>query len=344
MFDAAKYNDDSINLGSGAEVRRARLTWKGTLWNDWAFSASVELAGDPELRSTYIDYTGFSPIRLRFGNFKEPFGLNELGSSNNTTFMERAMMTAFAPGRNIGFGVRTYGRDWTVNVGTFTQGASDEGEEDDGLGLTGRTTFAPVHTVDRTVHLGVEASIRQPGDDDTIRFRTRPESHVTDVRLVDTGTIEEVETIFQLGLEAATSFGPLSLQSEYSVTELERLNGLPDLKFDGWYAYASWFLTGESRPYRFKDGVFGRVIPNSIVGEGGGGAWEIGVRYSNIDLTDEDVIGGIEDNLTLGLNWYATPNIRFMANYIKVLDLNRPGDTADDDKPTIFQIRGQATF
>ncbi|MFZ0486091.1 MAG: porin, partial [Arenicellales bacterium] len=121
-------------------------------------------------------------------------------------------------------------------------------------------------------------------------------------------------------------------------------DGLSSLRFDGWYAYASWLLTGESRNYDPGDGTFGRITPRHSVGQGGPGAFELGLRFSRLDLTDDDVIGGVEDNLTLGLNWYATPNVRFMANYIKVLQLDRPGSEFDGDTPSVFQIRGQADF
>jgi phosphate-selective porin OprO/OprP len=58
-----------------------------------------------------------------------------------------------------------------------------------------------------------------------------------------------------LGGELAVVYGPLSFQGEYIRTEVDRdLGG--DLDFDGYYAYASWFLTGESRNYRPGKGIF----------------------------------------------------------------------------------------
>ncbi len=109
--------------------------------------------------------------------------------------------------------------------------------------------------------------------------------------------------------------------------------------FDGWYANASYFLTGESRVYDVKHGLFKRTKPNSIVGKGGYGAWEVAARYSAINLNDGAIKGGRAQNMTIGVNWYATPTIRFMGNYV-MTDASR----SEKEDPNIFQLRGQIDF
>ena len=39
-------------------------------------------------------------------------------------------------------------------------------------------------------------------------------------------------------------------------------------------------------------------------------------RYSYLDLNDAEIRGGILSDVTVGLNWYALPNLRVMANYV----------------------------
>jgi phosphate-selective porin OprO and OprP len=342
--DAAHYREDLSSLGSGTEMRRVRLTWDATLSSDWVLKGALELAGGADLRSTYIEYVGFPNSSYQFGKFKEPVSLEEISSSKYSTFMERGLPNDLVPGRNVGIGGQHYGDGWGVSGGLFAGGEDGDDERDEGLALTGRLHFAPKPGPDRSRHIGVSASHRALGDSRSIRFRARPESHVTGVRLVDTGLMEGVENVTWLGLEAALVAGPFSLQSEYLSVGLERSGGRPDLRFDGWYAYTSWFLTGESRNYDAANGRFGRVSPRRSLGQGGPGAIELGLRFSRLNLTDEEIIGGSQDNLTFGLNWYPTPNVRFMANYVKVLDLDRPASDFDGDRPSVIQIRGQADF
>ena len=72
---------------------------------------------------------------------------------------------------------------------------------------------------------------------------------------------------------------------------------------------ASYFLTGESRPY--KKGSFSGVKPNRE-----SGAWEVVVRSSTIDLDDfENTVQA--DTITLGVNYYATGRVRLMLHAAK---------------------------
>ena len=51
--------------------------------------------------------------------------------------------------------------------------------------------------------------------------------------------------------------------------------------------------------------------------EGSGlGAWEVAARYSSLDLNDGGVRGGVQNAVTLGLNWDLYPNTRNMWNYV----------------------------
>lgn len=353
MWDTAFYdNDADINgtnteLGSGHELRRARLEMGATLWKVWKLKFQYDFTevGDSVegIRDMYIQYTGFKPATFTIGHYKEPFSLEELTSSKYITFMERAQPVGLAPSRNLGAGADTTLADMVgLQGGVFGEGVDSGGGPDtSGYGFTGRAYFSPIHESDRVLHVGVAGGYRNINESDTIRFRERMESHVTSTRLIDTGDFD-AEDITLLGLEAAGVLGPFSLQGEYIRTNVNRaIAGNPDVDIDGWYVFGSWFLTGESRNYEFdKGGAFGSISPNSVVGKGGYGAWEVAARFSSLDLNDGDILGGEQDIFTAGLNWYPTKNLRFMVNYNTVIDRDENGNFPGAE-PAVIQGRAQ---
>jgi len=182
--------------------------------------------------------------------------------------------------------------------------------------VTARLTGVPWYEEGgrRVLHLGAAVSLRDP--DDTVRYNPRPEAHLSTVRFVDTLPFSVTETRIYDG-EIAVVYGPFSAQGEYARVEADLRAGGSET-FSGYYAMASYFLTGEHRPYSRSTGAFGRIRPNRNFGFGeskGPGAWELALRISKIDLNDSTIRGGEEDNLTLGLNWYLNPNMRLMFNY-----------------------------
>lgn len=350
--DAAFYdNDDAVtdnntDFESGHELRRARLEMDGKLWQVWGFKIQYDFA-DTSLKDAFINYTGFGNTKLQVGHFKEPFSLEELTSSKYITFQERSLPNAFAPGRALGAAVYSHFSDmFTAAAGVFGDAVDSTSANGTGVasgyGITGRLTFSPVHEEGRIVHFGGAVSHRSPSDTDTLRFRERMESHVTDTRIVDTGAFGGVDDYTRYGFEAAGVYDRFSLQGEYIMTDINRQTGFGgDIDFDGYYIYGSVFLTDDSRAYKFEDGAFDKVSPKSVVGKGGIGAWELGVRFSSINLDDGPIAGGEVDNMTLGLNWYATRNVRFIANYTTVLDSNTSSGPFPGAEPAVFQTRAQ---
>lgn len=345
QVDGATYAEAGLRHNDGTELRRVRLFAQGTLWQYWNYKLQYDFTGSGinGLQDAYIDYAGLKPVSIRFGHFKEPFGLQNMTSSKHVAFTERALISAFSPGRNIGIQLASHGDNWTLNAGLFGQGRDGAvADDDEGMGISSRGTFAPKIGDNTRLHIGAALSYRNTGSIDTVRFRERPESHVTNQLLVDTGSID-TDDFVRVGLEAALISGSFSLESEYNYIDLNRENvASPDLNFSGYYIQGSWFITGESIPYNASKGIFGMPLLKGIVGKGGMGAWQIALRFSSLDLNDADINGGEEQNFSLGLNWYTTPNIRLSANYVNVLDVN--GGPHAGDEPDAFQLRAQIEF
>lgn len=340
--DAAWYGEDGPGMGDGTEIRRARIAIEGKAYRDWGYKFEFDFvdSGSKGIRDAYVNYQGFDDITLTAGNIKEPWSLQEQTSANYITFMERALPTAFNPGRDIGFTASYDGGRWTATGGIFGDKVEKAGaDKNESWGAGARFTYAPIMGKNRLLMVGASGNYRRPRGKNTVQFKTQPETHIAGLNLADTGVITDVDNFWLLGLETAAVYGPFSAQAEYMRSSIDRSQG-EDPDFDGWYVEGSYFLTGESKNYK-KD-RFGAVTPNSIVGHGGIGAWEVALRYSALDLNDADVDGGDEENLTAGLNWYPTPSLRFSANYVKVLNMD--GGKFDDAEPDLLQARMQVVF
>ena len=344
LLDAAYYDEDKNSLGNGTELRSARLEMEGRIYADIIYELSVDFAdGDADMKDAWLAYDAYHPWRFTLGHFKEPFSLEELTSRKHLTFMERALPNALVPGRNMGLGLHWYGEQISVAAGLFGDDYNDDSDDegDEGWGGSTRLTYAPLATDRSVVHFGVSASHRKLDDEEEYRVDSRPESHLTDIHYLDTGKIKQSRTLTLVGLESAWVYGEASLQGEWIASNLER-DDAADIEFSGWYIQASWFPTGESRHYKSQQARFGRVNPLSEQG-----ALELALRYSTLDLNDQDVEGGSSDQLAFAVNWYYKPQLRFMMNYIVVNNdryADADGDVENEDEPNILQLRAQLDF
>jgi phosphate-selective porin OprO/OprP len=180
--------------------------------------------------------------------------------------------------------------------------------------------------------VGVSGSVRTP-DEGEVRVRTRGNIRsgppgVLNPIYADTGLLGSDEQDI-IAFETFGQYGRWSLQAEYAGTWIQdavqlstsTAHGTPF--FHGGYVELLYFLTGDCRTYDRKIAVPDRVIPleNAFVVEGangcckGRGAWQIGFRYSAIDLNDDGINGGILNSGTLGLNWFLNPNTIIQFNY-----------------------------
>ena len=328
-------------LADGTEPRRARIYLSGTLYKHVDFKAQYDFAGgDAVFKDVYVGLGGVPGIgKIRVGHLREPFSLEEHTSSNNITFMERALPNIFSPSRNMGIKVSNhYDNKISWGVGLFQNTDNFAESTGDGdVNATARLTGTPWYKEKgkQAVHLGLSISHRSPSNP-SFRYRQRPEAHLLP-RFVDTGNITSSSADL-VSPEFALVFGPASIQTEYVHAKLDLVSGIGNPSFHGYYLQGSYFLTGEHRNYRASEGAFKGIKPLKKVNiDNGTGAWEVAVRLSSIDLNDDTISGGRLDDVTLGLNWYLNPNARVMWNYIRA-DISTVG------KANLFQMRLQLNF
>ena len=278
QLDAATYSEDNSRHNDGTEIRRARLFAKVNLGKAWEYKFQYDFTSDgiDGIQDAYLDFKGLENYKIRMGHFKEAFSLQNMTSSKYVLFTERGLPHVFAEGRNPGLQLSGNGENWSAAVGLYGDGlGGDAGDVDESLGASGRVTYAPIYKKSRALHLGASASYRSTGSTDTLRFRERPESHLTDTRLVDTGLFD-ADSYNRFVGEAAFISGPFHLQGEYYHTSVDRdISTNADLDFGGFYVEGGWFLTGESMNYKPSKGIYSRVTPKGIVGKGGIGAWQV---------------------------------------------------------------------
>jgi phosphate-selective porin OprO/OprP len=337
QIDAAAYDQDITPLNNGAELRRARFFIKGVLYKNWQYKLETDFAEDQlDVTDAYVKH---KPTGIILGQYKVPFTLEQLTSSRFISFMERAA-DGVREGRRLSVGWQGHGHVWTVGASLFGQAIGDETQGDEGVGFAVRGVFRPWQTEDgNLIHLGLSTFSQQPADEtEMTRVRQRPWSHVTDVRFVDTGDIDNVDGERGINAEFSSVFGSFSVQAEYTDFEIERHAGFTDENFDVWYVYGTWMSRGSKRGYDSKIGAYTRSKVKN-------GTWELGLRYSVFDLQSTTIPGGRQEGWTVGLNYYVNPKLRFMGNFLLV-DTEDSAVTLDgeNEQINIVQFRLSVDF
>jgi phosphate-selective porin OprO/OprP len=353
--------------------RRVRFGVKGDIDTNMEYKIEMEFAGgnDVEFRDVYIGWNDLPILRtLLLGNQKRPYGLDHLNSSRYNVFLERPFIIESFNQDARRFGLCSYGvsedQRYNWRYGVYNQRLiQDEGNyiwDHAQLEFAGR--FANTIWYDECsggrgyAHWAISGTVADPDGTavpqsiNEARFRQRPEAR-TRRRWIDTGHILGADVYYLLGLEKVVNFGPLQVVTEYQKVWLEREAGFGrQLDFDGWYVYASYFLTGEHMPWKRSSGTLDRIKPfqdfwlvHTCNGstEAGWGAWQVAARYSYADLTDDNIFGGVGNSFTFGLNWYWNPNSRMQFNYIYG-DIDERFATLDQGNYSIFGARFMVDF
>lgn len=350
--DAGVFNEreGGYRFSDGTAFRRARLGFEGTAFKWFNYRAEVDFAGNAvNLTDAYLQYTRIPKTVLTVGQHKAPFGLESNNSDNYNMFLERGMFTnafgnagaerrigisaAYAPKKNINLAAGLFGDNESINRGS---GAAP-GES---WGVNARATWEPLFDAGRIIHFGISGYYRshlKSGDTpDAVRLNDRPNIRIDGGNIADSGIITNTRSLRYAGAEAAGVFGPLTVAGEAGRLWLDRFGG-DNAHFSGYYGYAAYMLTGETRP--FKGGNFDRIKPFKELGNGGLGAFEAALRYDHIDLSNTPVVaraGNAASSVTAGFNWYFNPYAKLMLNWVRFWGDNTPLD------PTDTKTRGDA--
>lgn len=327
-MDYAQHDHDS-RIGvvpiNGFTTRRSRLEMDGRFAGKWGWAAEIDFAENiVELKDFKIGYEA-DTFSLYAGHQKQPYSLSLEMSSNDIPWVERSIdnyMVAELTDRAAGLRLETSGEHWFFAGGVFGEELDTGTQGDEFWATMGRFVWAPVIEDDTVLHLGIRGAFRNNTDIREVRIRDKT-TDFSGLRIVDTGVIADTDTVTMFGPELAFARGPLTVFGEYTAMTVDRtLN--PDLDFNAWHLGAAWSLTGDSRApiYRIDAGEFKGVRANQPFDPANGqwGGFEVQARYATIDLNDGAFIGGTEDVVNAGLNWYPNRNIRFLFDWTHILD------------------------
>jgi phosphate-selective porin OprO/OprP len=215
-------------------------------------------------------------------------------------------------------------------------------------GVGGRVTFLPIYEYEgcKLLHFGA-GIFHQSLVDDRFNMASRPllragAGGTQTPNLVFTGTFFTPHGATIANVESAFVAGRFSLSGEYAVTHVSNVfeESTPtfsgprgDVTYQAAYVETGLFITpGDHRRYDKKTGTWARTIPveNACVRKGdcgpvGRGAVQLVARYTFLDLVDGDPVltptsggarAGIQQDATLGVNWYLNSQTWFMVNYV----------------------------
>ncbi len=285
---------------------------------------------------------------VRVGNQVKTIGLENNTSAPFLPFMERSdNMDAFYGPFDNGYSLGIAANNWTESeritwrYGVFQPATNVFGVALNKYVVGARVTALPWYEGDgdRLIHLGLGYEGGELVQDE-LRDRARPllrnaPGFAVPV-FVDTGEVPGSKQ-YTIAPEFALQYGPLLVEAEYAAqlfTDAIASDGQNQgtVFYHGGYVEALYFLTGEHQDYVRRAGAFGRVVPRNDLkwkkddGFSGCGAWQVGVRFSYLDLDDKAIQGGKVYDWTAGLNWYLNPNMKVQLNYV-VEHRDTPGVT-----------------
>jgi phosphate-selective porin OprO/OprP len=319
---------DGATSADQFELRRARLGVKGKFAKYFNYEVVGNLPGTATIDVAFLDFAKYDQAQLRVGKFKQPFGLEQLTSSNNIDFLERSFVDQTAPGKKIGamlFGEPKPGFTYAASAYQMNDTENSPRHEDMSFAGRGTMNFAElIGNKDAIFHLGLSGynnswsirpttstksdggtttsgsifSYRTPGRglNNIFRAQIGGQTAVAGQGLPSDMAAEVDSKAY--GLEGIVAFNSFKIQGEYTAGDYKGTyqDSLGKITLDNkaYYAEALWFLTGEKYSGAYKKGTFSSIKPLKdfdLENFSGLGAWEFGVRYEAYDVTNGQMSG-----------------------------------------------------
>jgi len=337
-YDWRRFDPQIDELADDWRLRRAGIN--GEIGEDIEFQIERDLNSDGRWRDVYVNWGKFRQAEVSAGRFKVPFGHEELISISDNDFAFRSLAsTTIPPARDTGAMVhgRFLQRGFTYQVGVFDDDGDNGRLQEEQFSVTGEvgnigpsiaaritaTPLRPVAETFETLRVGLAyGTVEMPEGLNSLRGETVY------------GTENFFEPVYikgrrtRMGAEFNYMPGPVGLTAEWMRAWEQRRNqglgdvDLSDLITTGWYASATWLVTGDQKE-DFNN-------PRRPLFDGGIGAIELAVRYDELGFESAEKVGpafrnpraahilGNSDKVwTLGINWFVNRWVRVTANVIR---------------------------
>jgi len=355
-------------------LNRVRPILTGTVGKYYDFNITPDFGqGKVVLQDAYLNIKYFPEANLQAGKFKAPLDLERLQSDRDLEFSERSLIQNLVPNRDTGFDL--HGRlldgrvfyDAALMNGVPNNTASDTNDIDnnDGKDFVGRIFTTPFKLSEnqwlKGLGFGFAGSYGDERGSTTSTYKTYGAST----------WFSYTKGVTASGLRARLepqayyywrSFGLMAeyAQDEHSLNQFLTVGKAPHIKQtndtdtfrdDGYFAQASYLLTGE-------DASYGWVKPIHPFDPRNGwwGGWELAARISNLAADSRQFKLGFADpavsvktatEYALGVNWYLSSNIKWQFDYANTFFDGGAGTTgAPKDRPneSVFESQLQIAF
>ena len=341
QLDSRLFFGDGGGIANNTFVlRRARPIVEGTLGKIYSFQFVSEFGGTggPSILDANWGVALSKAVQVKFGKFKAPVGLEWLQSDSWTFFDERSLATNLVPNRDLGIQVSGSVRDGVVTyaAGVFNGVAdgttSTNADFDNDKDVIGRLWLQPWKGHEgspwRGLAFGAGASLGRNKTSSGLTAGYKTDGQQTFFRY-RSGTAADGR-IWRWSPQAEYRNGPFGAMGEYVVSAVNvRPAGggaKTELQNKAWHLAAGYVLTGE-------DSSYSGVIPRAPFSweDGTWGAWEIAVRYANLQIDDRafpllaDPAANANEAsaVGLGLNWYLSRTVRTTFDYYRTRFANK---------------------
>jgi len=295
--DREQYSADTDTASSGYLVNdgesvafsipRLRFYLLGTVFKPWMrYKIEVELSSlksdakvninNSRLTDAYVEFAKSPYATLRAGQYKVPFGLQELTSDTRQEFVDRSIASAkFAPARDIGamLSGQFFKNRFGYQAAVFNGAGQNNPQDDRAFLYAARLVYDP---------LGEYKLIEGAADDpqkNILHFGLAYRLGEVPRALSSVGVFQNPNDETALGFEVAWKYRRFYAMGEYFMQTNQQQNPTvgPDINANGYHA---------------QFGVF--VVPKTQ---------ELGVRYAEVE-PDEDVNDAKQTEMRLVYGYY----------------------------------------